>query len=213
MKTLKDNAGAAIPELATTGAALDMYLEVEPLGHNGSSRLPVQVKDLADEGVILEVADFPNGFDGEALLQQPAVIHLAPDGVTKETQLPSKVVWVRQGENGTSHYLLGLDLGEADFRARRVLKKFVSRPKDMADLWTYWDQAQPKPAEPAAPTNDSKIIFFLGAGVSVAGVALKVTLPSSYDVMAMTLVLVGIYMIAGKCLWNWWRGRTVPKEG
>ena len=91
MKTLKDNAGVSIPGLGTPGADSDLYLEIEPRGHNKSSRLPVQVKNLANEGVILEVSDLPNGLDGEALLQQPAVIHLAPDGVTKETRLRSEV--------------------------------------------------------------------------------------------------------------------------
>lgn len=210
MKTLKDNAGVSIPGLGTPGADSDLYLEIEPRGHNKSSRLPVQVKNLANEGVILEVSDLPNGLDGEALLQQPAVIHLAPDGVTKETRLRSEVVWVRQGERGAGHYLLGLDWGEADFRTRRVLEKFVSRPKDMSDLWTYWDQVQPKPTN---HTNHGSYVFYLGAGVSLGGLALEVALPRSYDVMAMTLTLMGIYVIAGKCLWNWWRRRTVPKEG
>jgi hypothetical protein len=212
MKKLKDNDGAPIHDLGTVGATLDLYVEVEPRGQNKSCRLPVQVKNLTNEGIIMEVSDFPNGFDGEAILQQPAVIHLSPDGVTKETQVPSKVVWVRQGEGGAGHYLLGLDLGEADFRTRRVLEKFVDRPKDMTDLWTYWDQVQPKPAKPIAHSHNNKVIFFLGAGVSLAGVALKVALPNSYDVMAMTLTLMGIYLIAGRCLWNWWRGRTVLKE-
>jgi len=213
MKARKDNAGVPIPDLGPPGAAADLYLEIEPRGHNKSSRLPVQVKNLADEGVILEAVDLPAEFDGETLLQQRAVIHLAPDGVTKETQLRSQVVWVRQGEGGAGHFLLGLDLGAADFRTRRVLEKFVARPKDMSDLWTYWDQVQPKAAAQIAGANDGKIIFYLGAGVTVVGLALKVALPHSYDVMAMTLTLVGVYLIAGKCLWNWWRGRTVPREG
>lgn len=210
MKALKDNAGVPIPGLGTPGADSDFYLEIEPRGHNKSSRLPVQVKNLANEGVILEVSDLPNGLDGEALLQQPAVIHMALDGVTKETRLRSTVVWVRQGEGGAGHYLLGLDWGEADFRTRRVLEKFVSRPKDMSHLWTYWDQVQPKPTN---HTNHGNYVFYLGAGVSLGGLALGVALPRTYDVMAMTLTLMGIYVIAGRCLWNWWRRRAVPKEG
>jgi hypothetical protein len=212
MKVRKDDAGGPIPDLGTPGATSDLYLEIAALGQPKSSRLPVQVKNLADEGVILEVSDLPAELEGETLLHQDAVIHLTPDGVTKKTQVPSQVVWVRQGEGGAGHYLLGLDLGAADLRTRRVLGNFVARPKDISHLWTYWDQTQPKPVKHASRHN-GRFIFFVGAGVSLAGVGLKVALPNSYDVMAMTLTLLGIYIIAGKCLWNWWQGRSIPREG
>ncbi len=207
MKAPIDNATVPVPDMGTSGATSDLYLEVEPQGQDKSLRLPVHVHNLAAEGVILEVADLPPGLTGETLLQQEGIIHMVPDGVTKETQLRSKVVWVRQGERGTSHYLLGLDLGEADFRARRSLEKLIARPRDMSDLWTYWDEVQTKPA-----TNDGRIIFYVGAGAFLGGLALKVALPDSYNAMAIILALSGGYVIAGKCLWNWWRRYNVSQK-
>jgi hypothetical protein len=208
MKAPIDNGTVPIPVMGTSGATPDLYLEVEPQGQDKSFRLPVHVQNLAAEGVILEVADLPPGVKGETLLQQEGIIHLVPDGLTKETQLRTKVVWVRQGERGPSHYLLGLDLEEADFRARRSLEKLITRPKDMSDLWKYWDQGQTKPAP-----NDGRIIFYVGAGAFLAGLALKVALPDSHNAMAIILALAGGYVIAGKCLWNWWRRYNIsPKS-
>ena len=131
---------------------------------------------------------------------------MAPDGFTKETQLRSKVVWIRQGERGPSHYLLGLDLEGADFRSRRSLENSIARPKDISDLWTYWDQVQIKPA-----ASDGRVMLYVGAVALLGGVALQFTLPDAYNALATILTLFGIYMIAGKCLWNWWRGRNMPK--
>jgi hypothetical protein len=210
MKTSIDNASMPVLDVETPGATPDLFLEIDPQEKNTSFRLPVRVKNLADEGVILEVFDLPSGLNGETLLQKEAVIHLVPDGVTKETRLRSKVVWTRQGERGACHFLLGLDLNGADFRTRRILEKLVARPKDMSKLWTYWDQVQAKPAD---HPNNGRIVFYLGAVISLGGLGLKATLPDSYDVLAMTLTLLGIYVIAGKFFWDWWHQRTVHKEG
>jgi hypothetical protein len=193
--------------LGTPGVTAGLYLEIESQGQDKPFRLPVQVGDLAAEGVILEVVDLPPGLKGESLLHQEGIIHMVPDGFTRETQLRSKVVWIRQGERGSSHYLLGMDLGKVDFRARRSLEKLIARPKDISDLWTYWDQVQTKPA-----TNNGRIILYVGVGAFLGGLALKVALPDSNNALAMALTLFGIYVIAGKCLLNWWRGRSVPKE-
>jgi hypothetical protein len=207
MKAPIHNATGPSSNLETSGFASDLYLEIE--AQDTSLRLPVQVKNLADAGVILEVLDLPPGLQGETLLHQVGTLHMVPDGFTKETRLRSQVVWVRQGNGGPSHYLLGLDLAEADFRGRRFLENLIARPKDMSDLWTYWDQVQTKPGHPG---HDGRIIFFVGAGVSLGGLALKVALPDSYGAVAVILTLLGVYVIAGKCLWNWWRGRSIPKE-
>lgn len=207
MKAQVSNATMPNLNLGTPGVTTDLYLEIESQGHDKSFRLPVYVKDLSAVGVILEVADLPPELKGESLLHQEGIIHLAPDGFTKETQLRSNVVWIRQGERGPSHYLLGLELGEADFRARRALAKLLARPKDISDLWTYWDQVQPKPA-----INHGRVTFYVGAGAILGGVALQFTLPDSSNAMATILIFFGIYLIVGKCLWNWWRKRRIPKE-
>jgi hypothetical protein len=207
MKAQRNNATIPNLNLGTPGVPTYLDLEIESQGQDKSFRLPVHVKHLADAGVILEVDDLPPGLQGESLLHQAGIIHMVPDGFTKETQLHSKVVWIRQGERGASHYLLGLDLGEADFRARRSLENFLARPKDISDLWTYWDQVQTKPA-----TDNGRIILYAGVGAFLGGVALKVALPDSNGALAMILTLLGIYLIAGKCLWNWWRTRSIPKE-
>ncbi len=213
MKNLKAQLSTATTEnlnLVTPGVNTDnkdLYLEIESDGRGHSLRLPVSVKDLSAEGVILEAVDLPPKLQGESLLHQEGIIHMVPDGFTKETQLRSKVVWMRQGERGPSHYLLGLELGEADFRARRSLERLSARPKDISDLWTYWDQVQPKPA-----SHNGRLIFYVGAAALLGGVALQVTLPDSYNAPATILTFFGIYMIAGKCLWNWWRKRSIPKE-
>jgi hypothetical protein len=185
----------------------ELSLEIESQGQDQSFRLPVHVKGLAAEGVILEVIGLPPGLQAESLLHQEGVIHMVPDGFTKETQLRSKVVWIRQGEQGSSHYLVGLDLGEAEFRARRSLENLIARPKDISDLWNYWDQVQAKPA-----ANNGRSIFYVGFGSFLGGLALKVALPDSNNPLPMVLTLSGIYVIAGKCLWNWWRGRSIPRE-
>jgi hypothetical protein len=206
MKAQISNATMPNPDLGTPWVTADLYLEIESRGQDKTFRLPVHVNGLAAAGVILEVVDLPPGLQGESLLHQEGIIHMVPDGFTKETQLRSKVVWIRQGERGTSHYLLGLDLGEADFRARRSLENLIARPKDISNLWTYWDQVQIKPA-----TNNGRIVFYAGVGAFLGGVALKVALPDSNSHLPMVLTLLGIYVIAGKCLWNWWRGRSLPK--
>jgi hypothetical protein len=207
MKAQKSNAN--MPNLipGTPGVTTDLYLEIESQGQDKAFRLPVYVKDLADAGIILEVVDLPPGLTSEALLHQEGIIHMGPDGFTKETQLRSKVVWIRQGEQGTSHYLLGLDLGEADFRTRRSLENLIARPKDISDLWTYWDQVQTKPA-----TNNGRLILYGGIMAFLGGLVLKAALPDSNNALPMVLTLSGIYVIAGMCLWNWWRGRSIPKE-
>lgn len=207
MKAQVSNATMQNLNLGTPGVTADLYLEIESQGQDQSFRLPVHVKDLADVGVILEVGDLPPGLQGESLLHQEGIIHMVPDGFTKETQLRSKVAWIRQGEQGSSHYLLGLELGEADFRARRTLEKLIARPKDISDLWTYWDQVQPKPV-----TNSGRSILYVGAGAFLGGLALRFAVPDSSNALAMVLTLSGLYVIAGKCLWNWWRGRGIPKE-
>jgi hypothetical protein len=192
--------------LGTPGVTADLYLEIKSQGQDKSFRLPVHVKDLSTAGVILEVVDLPPGLNVESLLHQEGIIHMVPDGFTKETQLRSKVVWIRQGE-GASHYLLGLDLGEADFRTRRSLENLIARPKDISDLWTYWDQVQTKPA-----TNNGRLILYGGIMAFLGGLVLKVALPDANNSLPMVLTLSGIYVIAGMCLWNWWRGRSIPKE-
>jgi hypothetical protein len=206
MKAPKSPTSVPIPNQGTPGATSDFFLEIEPNGQGKSYRLPVRMKDLADEGVILELPALPPGLESEAILHQEGTIYLAPDGFSKEIQLRSKVVWVRQQDSG-SPYLLGLDLGEADFRARRSLENLIARPKDMSDLWTYWDQSQTKPAG-----NNGRITFYIGAGVLVGGLALKIALPDSYSAMAIIIALLGSYVIAGTCLWHWWRRRSIPKE-
>ncbi len=208
MKAQKSKATMANSNLGTPyGITADLYLEIESQGQDKSFRFPVHVKDLSATGVILEVVDLPPGLRSESLLHQEGIIHMAPDGFTKETQLSGQVVWIRQGDRGASHYLLGLDLRETDFRARRSLENLIARPKDISDLWTYWDQVQIKPA-----TNHGRIIFYVGVGAFLGGMALKFALPDSNNALAMGLILLGLYVIAGKCLWNWWRGRTSPKE-
>jgi hypothetical protein len=196
---------ATMPD--TPAVTKDLYLEIESPEQEKSWHVPVHVKDLSAVGVILEVVDLPRGLKGESLLHLEGILHMVPDGLTKETKLRSKVVWIRQGELGPTHYLLGLDLGEVDFRARRSLEKLIARPKDISDLWTYWDQVQPKPA-----TDNHSIIFYVGIGAFLGGMGLKFALPDSYTQLAMTLTLTGIYVIAGKCLWNWWRGRSIPEK-
>lgn len=204
MKALISNATSPILDVEAPGVTPDFYLEIEPQGQGKFFRLPVQVKDLTAEGVILEVVDLPHDLKVESLLDQLGIIHLAPDGFSKETQLRTTVVWFRQGERGSSHYLLGLDLQEADFRFRRSLENFLARPKDISDLWTYWDQVHPKPA-----TGDDRFIFYLCAAALLGGVALEFALPDSYQSLANILILFGSLVIAGKCLWHWRRERSL----
>jgi hypothetical protein len=207
MKATINSPTSPMPRIKAPGDSADFYLEIEPQGHGKIFRLPVRAKDLAAEGIILELTDPPPGLEVEALLQQEGTIHMAPDGFSKETQLRSKVVWARQGEPGSSHYLLGVEMEGTDFRSRRSLENLLARPKDISDLWTHWDRAQTEPAT----ASDSRIMFYVGAGALLGGVALQIALPDSYHALAMILTLVGIYAIAGKCLLNWWRGRSVVK--
>ena len=204
MKALISNATSPILDAEAPGATPDFYLEIEPQGQGKFFRLPVQVKGLTAEGVILEVVDLPHDLKVESLMDQLGIIHLAPDGFSKETQLRTTVVWFRQGERGSSHYLLGLDLKEADFRFRRSLENLLARPKDISDLWTYWDQVQTKPA-----TGDGRFIFYLGAGALLGGVALQFVLPDSDKSLANIPILFGSLVIAGKCLWHWRRERSL----
>ena len=204
MKTPLRNATSPILEVETPGVTPDFYLEIEPQAQGKHVRLPVQVKDLTAEGVILEVVDLPHDLKVESLVDQLGIIRLAPDGFSKETQLRTTVVWVRQGESGSSHYQLGLDLKEADFQFRRSLENLLARPKDISDLWRYWDQVKPKPA-----TGDGRLIFYLGAAALLGGVALQFGLPDFHNSLAIILILFGSLVIAGKCLWHWWRQRSL----
>jgi hypothetical protein len=205
MKTIIKDPPLPIFSPETSGGFATFSLEISLPGHETAFRLPVHMKSLATEGVIMEV-ELPPELSAETLLDQTGTIHMAPDGLTKETQLRSKVVWVRRGERGPAHFLLGMDVGEADFRSRRALENLLARPKDISNLWTYWDQVQTKP-----PAADGKFIYYVGAGALLGGVAIQVTLPGSYHSLAIILTLFGIYAIAGKCLWNWWHKRTIPK--
>ena len=204
MKALISNVTSPILDVDAPGVTPDFYLEIEPQGQGKFFRLPVQVKDLTAEGVILEVVDLPPDLKVESLVDQLGIIHLPPDGFSKETQLQTAVVWFRQGERGSSHYLLGLDLKEADFQFRRSLENLLARPKDISHLWKYWDQVQPK-----AATGDGRFIFYLCAAALLGGVALQFTLPDSDKYLSNILILFGSIVIAGKCLWHWWRERSL----
>jgi hypothetical protein len=204
MTALISNAPSPIPDLEAPGVTPDCYLEIEPQEHGKSFRLPVQVKDLTAEGVILAVINLPRDLKVESLLHQLGTIHLAPDGFSKETQLQTTVVWVRQAESGASPYLLGLDLKEADFQFRRSLENLLARPKDVSDLWRHRDQAQPQPV-----ASDSKFIFYLCVAALLGGVVLQFALPDSYHSLANILILFGSLAFAGKCLWHWRRERSL----
>ncbi|MGO8760755.1 MAG: hypothetical protein ACLP2P_04645 [Desulfobaccales bacterium] len=204
MKALISNVTSPIPAPDAPEATPDFYLEIEPQGQGKFFRLPVQVKDLTAAGVILEVVDLPPDLQVERLLDQLGIIHLAPDGFSQETQLRTTVDWVRQKESGSSQYLLGLDLPEADFRFRRSLENLLARPKDISDLWKYWDQVHPQPV-----AGDGRFIFYLCAAALLGGAALEFTLPDSYKSLANILILFGSLVIAGKCLWHWRRERNL----
>ena len=200
MKAPISNGTSPILDVEAPGVTPDFYLEIEPQAQGKLLRLPVRVRDLTADGVILEMVDLPHDLKVEGLVHQLGIIHLAPDGFSKETQLRTTVVWVRQGESGPSHYLLGMDLKEADFQFRRSLENLLARPKDISDLWKYWDQVKPKPA-----TGDGRSVFYLGAAALLGGVALQFGLPDVYNSLAIILILLGSLVIAGKCLWHWWR--------
>ena len=204
MKTLINKATSPILDMETPGVTPDFYLEIEPQEQGKSFRLPVQVKDLTAEGVILEVVDLPQDLKVDSLLHQSGIIHLAPDGFSKETQLRTTVVWVSRGESDSPHCLLGLDLKEADFQFRRSLENLLARPKDVSSLWRYWDQVQPK-----SVTGDSKVIFYLCVAALLGGAVLQFALPDSYHSLANILILFGSIVFAGKCLWHWRRERSL----
>lgn len=204
MENLMSNAAQANLDAEAPRGAPDFYLEIEPQGQGKFFRLPVHVKDLTDAGVILEVVDLPHDVEVGSLLDQLGIIHLAPDGFSRETEFRTTVDWVRQGERSSSHYLLGLDLKEADFRFRRSLENILTRPKDISHLWTYWDQAQPQPA-----AGDGRFIFYLCAAALLGGVALQFVLPESDQYLANILIVFGSLVIAGKCLWHWRRQRSL----
>jgi hypothetical protein len=178
-------------------------LEIEPQGQGKFFRLPVQIKELTAEGVVLKLDDLPHDLKVDGLVDQLGLIHLAPDGLSRETQLRTTVIWVRQEEHNPSQYLLGLDLKAADFQFRRSLENLLARPKDISDLWRYWDQVKPKSA-----AGDGRLIFYLAAAALLGGVALQFSLPDSHNSLAIILILFGSLVIAGKCLWHWWRERS-----
>jgi hypothetical protein len=198
-------------DVTAPGTTPDCYLDIEPQGQGKLSRLPVHVKDLTAEGVILEALDLPPDVQVEGLVDQIGIIRLPPDGFSQETELRTPVVWVRQGETGPSHYLLGLDIKEDDSQFRRSLENLLARPKDISDLWRHWDQVKPKPGDqPAA--GEGRFVFYLGATALLAGAALQFGLPDSHNLLATILILTGSLVIAGKCLWHWWREYSLPRE-
>jgi hypothetical protein len=203
MKAPISNGTSPILDVAAPGVTPDFYLEIEPQGQGKVFRLPVQVKELTAEEVVLELADLPHDLTADGLVDQLGLIHLAPDGLSRETQLRTTVVWVRQAESNPSQYLLGLDLKAADFKVRRSLENLLARPKDISDLWRYWDQVKPK-----AAAGDGRLIFYLGAAALLGGVALQFGLPDFHNSLAIILILFGSLVIAGKCLWHWWRERS-----
>ena len=205
MKDLIRNATSPVLTGEAPEVDPDFYLEIEPQGLGKFFRLPVQVKGLSAEEVVLEVAELPPDLQAESLLDQSGVIHLAPDGFSQDTQLQTTVVWLRQGESDASHYLLGLDMKGADFRFRRSLENLWARPKDISALWRHWDQVQTK-----VIPSDGRFSFYLCALALLVGVALQFALPDSNKSLANLLILFGSLAIAGKCLWHWWRERSLP---
>jgi hypothetical protein len=206
MKELISNATLPILTGEAPGVNPDIYLEIEPQGLGKLFQLPVQLNGLSAKEVVLKVTELPQGVQAVSLLDQLGIIHLAPDGFSKDVQLRTRVVWLRQGENGSCHYLLGMDLKGADFRFRRSLKNLLARPKDISDLWNHWDQVQIK-AVPA----DGRVIFYLCVIALLVGVALQFMLPDSYKSLAKILILSGCLAIAGKCLWHRWRERDLSR--
>jgi hypothetical protein len=207
MKALISNANASILTGEAPEIDPDFYLEIEPQRLGKFFRLPVQVKGLSADEVVLEVAELPHDVQAESLLDQSGIIHLAPDGFSKDAQLQTRVVWCRQGESDSSQFLLGLDMKGADFRLRRSLESLLARPKDISDLWRHWDQVQTK-----VFPGDSRFIFYLCAMALLVGVALQFVLSDSYKSLANLLILFGSIAIAGKCLWHWWHERGLPAE-
>jgi hypothetical protein len=211
MKAPINIATSSSPDVTAPDPTHDCYLDIDPQGQGKLSRLPMLVKDLTAEGVILEALDLPPDVQVEGLVDQIAIIHLRPDGFSKETELRTPVVWVRQGETDPSHYLLGFDLKKDDFQFRRSLENLLARPKDISDLWRHWDQAKPRlQAQPAA--GEGRFVFYLGATALLAGVALQFGLPDSHNLVATILILAGSLVIAGKCLWHWWREYSLSRE-
>jgi hypothetical protein len=210
MKGKTSKATLAILHQEAPGTTGDFYLEIEPQGRRDFIRLPVKVKELAAEGVVLEVVDLSQGLEIQTLVNQEGIIHLAPDGFSKQARLRGKVVWWRAGpgELEPSHYLLGVDLEKSDFRSRRFLENLLARPRDISDLWKHWDEIQIK-----AVDRDGRIIFYLGGGALLGGLAMYLSLADPYKGLANILTFSGSLLIAGQCLRHWWRDRRLAKGG
>jgi hypothetical protein len=206
MKELISNATLPILTGEATGVDPDIYLEIEPQGLGRLFRLPVQLNGLSAKEVVLKVIELPQSVLAVSLLNQSGIIHLAPDGFSKDVQFRTRVVWLRQVENGSCHYLLGLELKGADFRFRRSLKNLLARPKDISAIWNHWDQVQIK-AVPA----DARFIVYLCVIALLVGAALQFILPDLYKPLANILILSGCLAIAGKSLWHWWRERDLSR--
>jgi hypothetical protein len=204
MKSLKSNSAAPLLDVDAPAAVADIYLEVEPQGYGEFLRLPAHVKELTEAGVILEVPDLPSEVRAESLVDQIGIVHVPSDGFSPATQLRATVGGCRPGGNGPAPYLLGLDLHDVDARGRQALAAVWARPKDMTDLWRYWDQVQLKPA-----ARDSRFIFCLCAAAVLGGLALQFVLPEAYQSLANILILSGSIVIAGACLWHWRRERSL----
>lgn len=188
---------------AAPGMAPDLSLEIEPREPGEPLRLPVHLKSLSSEGVILEGVDPAQHLQVQRLRGQPGSIHLAPDGFTQSPQIRGKVTWVRDPESRSANFLLGLELEKTDRRAWRFLEKLLVPRSDISELWNHWDRIRAKPIFRYDP-----VIYYVGLGSFLGGLALHFTLPDPYGIVGCFLAFYGSLIIAGKSLWNWWRDRS-----
>lgn len=189
---------------ATPATAPEISLEIIGQEAGDLGPLKVQVKSITAEGVILEGGHLPPNLPVQAVRDQVGVLHMPPDGVIKGAQIRGKVIWARHGENG-SPLLLGLDLGEADLRARRLLEnRLMAYPRDLQEFWNHWDYIH----VPLPTISSDPKIYFVGMAVFLGGLVLHFTGPNHFKAMGSIMAFYGSLVIAGYSLWNMWRHRA-----
>lgn len=122
-------------------------------GAEESSHLPVVVKNLTTDGVILEILHLESGLQTENLKGVEGQLKIIDQDDQVMIEIPGKILWTRNREGATG-VTVGLELlGPIPLPVRQTLEAHMDiGAKDMKVLWDYWDEVQDS-AISASPPN------------------------------------------------------------
>jgi len=178
-------------------------LRLEIAGQQGETPhlIPVRIRNLSTEGVILTVTNPGHIPDWQRYRGADCVLRVEDHGGGESLNINAQITWARSGGTGQPPLSLGLHLikppGEA---IRRLSNLLPQTSQDIKGLWDRYDQVRKN------PEDSEKIHYYYVAGLVLllAGLVLQFAGPSSYKGLGWVLWLLGSLGIARKIIRTFW---------